>query len=223
MKALRKHRPSPAMAVAMIALFVSLGGVSYGVATGSIDSREIRNNTVTSADIRNNSVRSRDIRNSNVLSRDILNNSVMGDDVRESSLSEVPSAGAVDGVSAQKISFAGGAGTGPTTVLNLLGVTFAATCDGNGDLDVRVSSAGGGQIQNASTDTGGGGGQTGFNELNAQFAGAPHDILADRDDDQLGHTEVRTNQGAVVTVNWQADNPGFSSNVCLFSGTGFAG
>ncbi len=33
------------MVVATVALFMSLGGVSYGLATGSIDSREIRNNT----------------------------------------------------------------------------------------------------------------------------------------------------------------------------------
>jgi hypothetical protein len=33
-------RPSPALIVACLALFLSLGGVSYGVATGFIDSRE---------------------------------------------------------------------------------------------------------------------------------------------------------------------------------------
>jgi hypothetical protein len=222
MKALLRFRPSPAMAVAMVALFVSLGGVSYGVATGSIDSREIRNNTVSSADIRNNNVRSRDIRDANVVSRDILNNAVTGSDVRESTLAEVPSAGAVDGISAQKVNFAGTAGTASATVLNLLGVTFAASCDGSGDLDVRVSSANGGQIQSASTDTTDVG-ETALNELSAQFTGTSQDILAARDDNQLGHTEVRTNQGGVVTVNWQADNPGFAGNVCLFSGTGFAG
>lgn len=40
------------MAVAMTALFLSLGGVSYGLATGAIDGREIRNNTITFKDVR---------------------------------------------------------------------------------------------------------------------------------------------------------------------------
>ena len=94
--------PSPAMVVALIALFVSLSGVSYGVATGFIDSREIKNNEIRSLDIRNNEVRTRDlrnnevrgldIRNSTVQGRDIALNTVTGDDVREDSLQKVPSA-----------------------------------------------------------------------------------------------------------------------------------
>ena len=54
MKYILRRRPSPALVIACIALFVSLGGVSYAVATGSIDSREIRNNTISSNDVRNN-------------------------------------------------------------------------------------------------------------------------------------------------------------------------
>jgi hypothetical protein len=97
---LRSLRPSPSMLVALIALFISLGGVSYGVATGSIDSREIRNNTVRSPDlknndirtqdIRNNEVRGRDIRNSSILSRDVGLNTLTGNDINESKLGTVP-------------------------------------------------------------------------------------------------------------------------------------
>jgi hypothetical protein len=96
------RRPSPAMVIALIALFVSLSGVSYGVATGFIDSREIKNNEVRSLDIRNNEVRTRDlrnnevrgidIRNSTVQSRDIAINGVTGEDVKEDTLAKVPSA-----------------------------------------------------------------------------------------------------------------------------------
>ena len=100
------RRPSPAMVVAMVALFVSLSGVSYGVATGFIDSREIKNNEVRSRDlrnneirtldIRNNQVRGIDIRNSTVQGRDIALNTVTGTDVREDTLGKVPSAGTAD-------------------------------------------------------------------------------------------------------------------------------
>jgi hypothetical protein len=66
MKSLFSRRPSPALGVAVLALFISLGGVSYGVATGSIDSREIKNNTVRGKDIRTNTIRGRDVRESSL-------------------------------------------------------------------------------------------------------------------------------------------------------------
>ncbi len=102
MKSLLGRRPSPALVISLIALFVSLSGVSYGVATGFIDSREIKNNEVRSLDIRNNQIRTRDlrnnevrgidIRNSTIQSRDIGLNQVTGLDVREDTLQKVPSA-----------------------------------------------------------------------------------------------------------------------------------
>jgi len=67
---LRRIKPTPSLVISSIALFASLGGVSYGLATGSIDSREIKNNTVSTKDIRNNSVRSKDVRNGTLLKRD---------------------------------------------------------------------------------------------------------------------------------------------------------
>ena len=106
---LLRRRPSPAMVIALIALFVSLSGVSYGVATGFIDSREIKNNEVRSLDIRNNQVRTRDlrnnevrgidIRNSTIQGRDIALNTLTGDDIREDSLGKVPTAGTADSAS----------------------------------------------------------------------------------------------------------------------------
>jgi hypothetical protein len=80
------RKPSPALIVACVALFCSLGGVSYGVATGFIDSREIKNNTIRAKDIRNGQVTSADLRDDNV----------SGADVNESSLGKVPSAASAD-------------------------------------------------------------------------------------------------------------------------------
>ena len=54
-------------AIAYLALFVALGGTSYGLAAGSIDSREIKNDTIRTGDLRNNEVRSRDIRNRTIV------------------------------------------------------------------------------------------------------------------------------------------------------------
>jgi hypothetical protein len=78
--------PSPALVIACVALFVSLGGVSYGLAKGSVDSREIKNNTVRSGDVRNNTVRSKDVRNNTLRTFDIRNNEVRGFDIRNSTV-----------------------------------------------------------------------------------------------------------------------------------------
>jgi hypothetical protein len=72
--------PGHETVVAYAALFVALGGTSYAVSTGSIDSREIRNETVRSKDIRNSQVRSVDIRNDDVRSRDVRDGSLLADD-----------------------------------------------------------------------------------------------------------------------------------------------
>jgi len=111
-KRLSAFRPSPALVIACIALFVALGGVSYGLATGSIDSREIADNTIRSKDVRNNSVYSRDIRNNDVRDIDIRNGTVKGRDVAKSTLTgeninmaklgRVPDAAALDGVPASQ-------------------------------------------------------------------------------------------------------------------------
>lgn len=80
MPSLRFRLPSPAMAVALLALFVALGGSSY--AALKINSGQIVNNSVRSKDLRNNDVRSRDVRN----------NGLTGTDVNEDTLGTVPNA-----------------------------------------------------------------------------------------------------------------------------------
>jgi hypothetical protein len=123
-KSFLSRRPSPALVIALIALFVSLSGVSYGVATGFIDSREIKNNQVRSVDLRNNDVRTRDLRNNEVRGRDIRNstvrspdvglNSLTGDDINESRLGKVASAAAADTATSA---------TSATTAANVGGMT----------------------------------------------------------------------------------------------------
>jgi hypothetical protein len=96
----RPKTPSPAMVVALIALFVSMGGMSYAVT--SIDSADIKNNSIRSPDIKNNSIRSNDIKDNSVRSKDIRRSTIQASDVgndvlaggniRESSLGKVPTA-----------------------------------------------------------------------------------------------------------------------------------
>jgi hypothetical protein len=70
----------------LLALFVTLGGTSYAVATGSIDSREIRDGTVRSKDVRNHTLVGRDIRNGAIGSQDVRDGRLIGADVANGSL-----------------------------------------------------------------------------------------------------------------------------------------
>lgn len=54
-----RRRPSPAMAVALLALFVALGGSSYAVTVGP---REIKTGAVTSRAVKDGAIRDRDVR-----------------------------------------------------------------------------------------------------------------------------------------------------------------
>ena len=160
MKSILRRRPSPALVISCIALFVSLGGVSYGVATGFIDSREIKNNEIRSADlrnnqirtfdIRNNEVRGFDIRNSSVQGRDVALNTLTGADIAEGELGKVPSAASADtagsaasvaGVALKSFNYQGQAGSGFVEVLNLDGLTLEASCDAGPVLVVRAKTA----------------------------------------------------------------------------------
>ena len=169
MQPLLRRRPSPALVISLIALFVSLSGVSYGVATGFIDSREIKNNEIRSLDIRNNEVRTRDlrnneirgidIRNSTIQGRDIGLNQVTGEDVKEDTLQKVPSAlladtatsatsaqtaasaDAVGGVSFRKFSYSAEQGSGFGEVLSVAGLTLTASCKAGPTIELRATTS----------------------------------------------------------------------------------
>ena len=61
----RLTRPSPSMAVAFVALVVSLGGVSWAALTlprNSVGTAQVRNNAITSGKVKDASLRSRDFK-----------------------------------------------------------------------------------------------------------------------------------------------------------------
>jgi hypothetical protein len=63
-------RPQPSMAVATTALFIALGGTSWAVATGSVDSREVKNNSLKSKDVRNSTLTNKDVKDGSLLAGD---------------------------------------------------------------------------------------------------------------------------------------------------------
>jgi hypothetical protein len=74
------RRPSPALVIACIALFVAMGGAGYAAAT------------IGTKQIRNNSVRGKDIRNHTISSRDVKHNSLGGVAISETKLGPVNAA-----------------------------------------------------------------------------------------------------------------------------------
>ncbi len=77
----RRLVPSPAMVVALTALFLALGGSAYAALV--ITGKSIRNNTITTKDIRNGTIRTKDVKP----------DSLGGVSIKESALGTVPSAG----------------------------------------------------------------------------------------------------------------------------------
>jgi hypothetical protein len=75
MKRILRRRPSPAVAVSFVALFVALGGSAYAL-------------TITGANIKTNSVTGTDLRD--IKGGDIRNYSIRGKDIGKDSLGRVP-------------------------------------------------------------------------------------------------------------------------------------
>jgi len=224
---LRRHRPSPALIVASLALFVSLSGVSYGVATGFIDSREIKNNEVRSVDIRNNEIRTRDlrnnevrgidIRNSTVQGRDIALNTVTGEDVKEDTLQKVPSAlladsatkaDSADAVSTQRVVDETMTRGAPDKVLVTQGpLTLYARCanGSGGNTDAAL-------VLDTSEDNSAGGDQTSSN-LDLDATSTPY-AFGLRSDSST--TATRTAGVSVLWANAQS-GPAFTGEVLVQS------
>ena len=235
---LLRRRPSPAMVIALIALFLSLSGVSYGVATGFIDSREIKNNEVRSLDIRNNQVRTRDlrnnevrgidIRNSTVQGRDVALNTLTGEDIREDSLGKVPSAasadsattagsagsaGSVGGVSFRKFSYAGAIGSGFVEVLDFGGLRVQARCENAGGPALFV------QAQTTAADSELRSTFPAFTNSVTDFDPGENAVIYDAPADGVGRVQYGGGDGRVVTLDAYALN----QTGCRFFGVAAAG
>ena len=79
MTRIRRLMPSPAMAVALLALFMAMGGSAYAL-------------VVTSGSIKNNTIRSVDVRNGGLLGKDVRRDGLGGRAIKESTLETVPAA-----------------------------------------------------------------------------------------------------------------------------------
>ena len=89
------HRPSPALVVACIALFVALSGFGYAaikLPRNSVGTKQLKNSAVTGKKIAKRAVSGAKIAPNAVTGDKVADNSLTGADVLESSLGRVPSA-----------------------------------------------------------------------------------------------------------------------------------
>jgi hypothetical protein len=225
MSRFRLRAPSPSLVISLVALFVSLGGVSWGVATGFIDSREIKNNTVRTKDLRNNDIRTTDIRNNTISSRDIRTgtitggdvktNSVTGRDILESSLATVPlanianlanranSAGAVDGFVRGSASLTDGAAD--KDLFSLKGFRVFLRCTG-GSTQAFIQNVSAGDNASGNSDDAG---DTDFDQ------GQEFSINTTTDSSNNGTFTAFGNKGAITGVNGIFDG----ANACQANGS----
>lgn len=157
------RRPTPSMAVAVVALVVACAGSA--TAATLITGADIRNNSVTGADIRDKSLHGKDIgantvtgRNVSGLSgRDVIPNGLDGSDIDENTLDVVPEAlrarAANEAASATRADSADALtharivrlgynqvpGSAETTVYDEGGLKVVATCGPLGVMTVRAT------------------------------------------------------------------------------------
>ena len=134
---LKKVASQLAIAVAggLVAVTLVGGGPvgAFNVPNNSVTSAKILNGEVKTADIGTNEVRGVDVRDDT-----LAGGGLTGVDIVESTLQNV-NAGRVGGLQVRRINFQVPIGTGPTTVLNLAGLTITAECQDFGDhLDVKA-------------------------------------------------------------------------------------
>lgn len=100
-----KRLPSPAMAVAFVALLAALSGTAIALpGKNTVDSGDIRKGSVKPSDIARNAVRGAKVKNNSltgsdvkkVAGADVTNDSLTGSDLNEGTLAKVPSAANAD-------------------------------------------------------------------------------------------------------------------------------
>ncbi|HEX6460034.1 MAG TPA: hypothetical protein VF032_14040 [Thermoleophilaceae bacterium] len=113
---LPKRRPSPALVISLIALFVAMGGTGYAavhLGKNTVGTRQLKKNAVTSSKVKNNSLTGADIKNG----------SLTGADVNLGALGTVPAAtNATNATNAVNATNATNAGT--ANVANSIGGVF---------------------------------------------------------------------------------------------------
>lgn len=225
----RIQRPSPALVISLIALFVAMGGVGY--AAVKIDGKNLKNKSVAG----------KKLKNKTVTAGKVKDNTLGGAQIAESKLGKVPSAAKADsatsattagsattannvgGVTLRKFSFNAPANTAEQTVLNVGGLIIRASCSGASDLAAEIDTT----VPNAleihqgfnvgASELVNDNGHSGFDP------GDNYDFLEENDNYVNGIVTYSRPDGGQVTVTYQAKETATGFNACILAGTAIAG
>ncbi len=209
-----RRRPSPALLIACLALFVSLSGVAWAATAGrnTVVSTSIKNGQVKGVDLAANAVTSAKIRNGQVRSADVGDDSLVGADIAEDTLTGVA------GLQLRKINYRAASSAPITDLLNLGGLILRASCTAGGNISVLAHST----VDNAAVQsvfiTDGGQAQSAddpdFDPIDSLdiFGG----LVAAQRSENSGTVIYATTDGHVVTVTWRTAEAA-GSNPCGFS------
>ena len=135
---MRFRKPSPALVISIIALFVALSGTGYAVSKvpkRSVGPSQLRVDAVRNKNIKAGAVSRSKIRAKAVTATQVATDSLLGRNVLESSLTKVPDADKLDGQDASKFLQATRVqrftlGDGESSAFHQQGsLTFSASCD----------------------------------------------------------------------------------------------
>jgi hypothetical protein len=228
----RIQRPSPALVISLIALFVAMGGVGY--AAVKIDGKNLKSKSVAG----------KKLKNKTITAGKVKDNTLGGAQIAESKLGKVPStakadsatsatsattagsattASNVSGVTLRKFSFNAPANTAEQTVLNVGGLIIRASCSGAGDLAAELDTTVPDAVEThqgfnvGASDLVNDNGHSGFDP------GANYDFLEENDNYVNGVVNYSRPDGGQVTVSYQVKETAAGFNACLLAGTAIAG
>lgn len=131
MTSLRPRKPSASMIVALIALFVALGGSSYAAVTlakNSVGSKQLKKNAVTTKKIKKHAVTASKINPAGLTVPNATN------------AGHANSAGAVDGSNITSVKVTPATST-TATIFSGDGLTLTAVCDSSGQIGITAQSS----------------------------------------------------------------------------------
>jgi hypothetical protein len=193
------------------------------LATSAVTGTKVLSSSLSGSDIATGSLTSSDVADSTLTGSDVASNTLTGSDISESSLSTVPNATNVGGVTVKPFEFLASPNTAERTILSTgRGLKLNAVCDSDGDIDVWAITDRNARLITWSADAES---MTVDNGLGVEsmVAGIDHNLLYEDPGDQGGLTTYMTSGGDVVTIVWGADdNTSSSFGVrCAFVGTAF--
>lgn len=219
---LKGARPSPALVISLVALFVSLGGVGYAAVT--ITGKNVKNSSLTGKDVKNSSLTGSDVKNSSLSGSDIKNNKLTGSDVLESSLGKVPSATNADSAnsasaansaealsSQRKINYRAGQNTSAQVIYNNGRLSLSASCGAAGAVLVTASTT----VDHAAIQSYG----TGSPDINDNdFLTSETDQVSDDDEERDVVYTTADGHTTVIQLSAGEGAPFGQGNSCAVSG-----